>query len=231
MKYTRKRKGFSLVELLVAIVVLGILGAITITAGTSAQRRARVTSAMTVFDDYKNAFNTAIMDHAGLVNDREDAWTEAMNNGMTYSSHEGFARLVGNMNRVLSNELSLVWNDTGKYWESVGNDPWGGKYVLLECPVDTDVSSDKEYYWDPTQAQNKACLRCSIWCTGNDPHIIVPEAGIVTIRDISIGISLRYETLYQDPTTGVRRETGIHYTTHGAQDGDMPYIDQTIHVQ
>lgn len=211
----KKRKGFSLVELLVAIVVLGILGAITITAGTSAQRRARITSAMTVFDDYKAAFNTAVMDHAGLVNDREDAWNEALNSGLTYSSKEGFARLVANMNRSLSTELKLVWNDTGKYYESTGNDPWGGKYVLLECP--SDAATDM--YWDPTQPANKAAMRMSIWCTGIDSDIIIPESGVVKVRDISVGIVIKDEA------------GDLSYVTHGASDEALPFIDNIIHIQ
>ena len=88
MRKKQSRKGFSLIELLVAIVVLAILGTITITAGTSAQRRARITSAMTVFSDYRSAFNTAIMDHPGLVNDREELWVgpDGTDTGVMYTS-------------------------------------------------------------------------------------------------------------------------------------------------
>lgn len=220
MKQMKKRKGFSLIELLVAIVVLAILGAITITAGTSAQRRARITSAMTVFDDYKNAFNTAVMDHAGLVNDREDAWMNVIKNGGTYSSKDGFARLVSNMNNSLSPDLKLVWNDDG-YWESVGSDPWGGKYVMLECPTESALDmwaqQSLEDYWKAIG--NKANIRCSIWCTGIDPHIIQPESGTVTVRDISVGIVLRDDA------------GAITFETHGATNGLLPFTDNIIHMQ
>ncbi len=213
----RKRKGFSLIELLVAIVVLGILGAITIAAGSAAQQRARITSAMTVFDDYKSAFNTAVMDHPGLVNDRLDTWTapDGTGIGATYSSKDAFARLVANMNRALSTELKLTWNDTNKCYESTGEDPWGGKYVLLECPSDA-TTDDK---WDPTTTDNQAAMRMSIWCTGIDPYIVVPESGVVTVRDISVGIVIE------------DKAGNLNYTTHGAQDGLKPFTDNIIHIQ
>lgn len=216
MKRQKARKGFSLIELLVAIVVLAILGAITITAGTAAQRRARVTSAMTVFDDYKSAFNTAVMDHPGLVNDREDAWTapDGTGTGTTYTSKASFDRLVGYMNNSLSNDLQLTWNVDG-YYESKGNDPWGGKYVLLEYP-----GSDRTEYWDFSTFDNKAALRLSIWCTGPDSDIIVPDVtdGNVTVRDHSVGITI------QDVSGNISSET------HGSTTESKPFLDSKIHI-
>lgn len=220
MKHNKKRKGFSLIELLVAIVVLAILGTITITAGSSAQRRARVTAAMTVFDDYKNAFNTAILSHAGLVTDPEDAWKESITGGTAYSSKNSYARLVKNMNDSLSPDLKLVWNDAG-YWESAGSDPWGGKYIMLEYPV--DPADDKwslqatEAYWE--DIGNRASLRCSIWCSGIDPHIVIPESGTVEVRDISVGMVMR-----NDAGT-------ITFKSHGATNGELPFEGNIIYVQ
>lgn len=218
MKGRKARKGFSLIELLVAIIVLGILGAITIVAGSAAQQRARVTSAMTVFSDYKTAFNTAVMDHPGLVNDRENTWkgSDGTGDGSTYTSQEAFKRVVAYMNRALSENLQLELSEDGKYYQSRGNDPWGGKYVLLEYPEVEGIS-----YWDPTQVGSRNSMRFSIWCTGPDSDIVVPDAnGIVTVRTFSIGIAI------------VDAAGDITFQTHGAQDGDQkPFTDATIHIQ
>lgn len=58
-KVTQMRKGFSLVELLIAVVVLGILGAMLLAAGTAAQTKARVAVASNDIDSVRNAVYTA----------------------------------------------------------------------------------------------------------------------------------------------------------------------------
>ncbi len=61
-KATKKvRKGFSLVELLIAVVVLAILGGMLIAAGTAAQNKARVSVAQNDVDSVRNAVYTAFM--------------------------------------------------------------------------------------------------------------------------------------------------------------------------
>lgn len=57
----KTRKGFSLVELLIAVVVLGILGAMLIAAGTAAQNKARISVASNDIDSARNAVYTALM--------------------------------------------------------------------------------------------------------------------------------------------------------------------------
>lgn len=218
MRKKQSRKGFSLIELLVAIVVLAILGTITITAGTAAQRRARVTSAMTVFSDYRSAFNTAIMDHPGLVNDREELWVgpDGTDTGVMYTSKEAFKRLVGYMNSSLSADLQLVPSADGPYYESKGNDPWGGKYVMLEYP---DIPGGLSYY-DPTQPHSKATICMSIWCTGVDSDIIIPdENGLVTVRDFSVGIAV------MDHAGDLSSET------HGSTDVSKPFLGATMRLK
>ena len=59
--FAQARKGFSLVELLIAVVVLGILGAMLIAAGTAAQNKARVSVASNDIDSVRNAVYTAFM--------------------------------------------------------------------------------------------------------------------------------------------------------------------------
>lgn len=55
------RRGFSLVELLIAVVVLGILSAMVLAAGTASQNRARVGVAQNDLDSMKNAAYQALM--------------------------------------------------------------------------------------------------------------------------------------------------------------------------
>lgn len=233
MRKQKARRGFSLIELLIAIVVLSIIGAITAFAGISAQRRARITSAMTVFDNYKNAFNTALMDHPGMVNDRYDDFTAKDGSlaGTVYTSVSAYEKLVGLMNRSLSDELQLSLNSSGLYYESAGEDPWGGKYVL-HCYPEKEGVTDYWYFGedgstDPSRQAlaiaNKSTMRVSIWCSGLDSDIILPDSdGRIIIRDISVGIGL------------VDEAGTFTYTTHGGSDNVLAYKDHIIrskHIQ
>lgn len=221
MRRKKARKGFSLVELLIAIVVLAIIGGITIVAGTSAQKRARITSAMTVFDNYASAFNTAVMDHPGLVNDRADAWAASLapSDAVPYSTLGAYSRLVGYMNKSLSDELRLVPSEDKTHYESVGNDPWGGKYVLLEYP---EIGGE---VFDPESSSNQATMKISIWCTGLDSDIIPPKSDTpitnydpVEIRDYSVGVVL------------MDRAGDITKETQGSVDEDPPFLGATIPI-
>ena len=219
MRDGKSRKGFSLIELMIAVVVLGIIGAITVTAGTSAQKRARVTSAMTVFDNYKAAFNTAIMDHPGLVTVQDESYrAEKGHDTVThnYVPVAAFESLVGYMNRSLSDDLKLELEPGGKYYQSHSEDPWGGKYVMLAYPEDPASSFNQ---WDfQNDRGNRSTLRLSIWCTGPDSDIIVPDttSGEVEIREISVGLTL------------VDSAGTLTAVTHGGEDGTMPYLGWKI---
>ena len=72
------RKGFSLVELLIAVVVLGILGAMLIAAGTAAQNKARVSVASNDIDSVRNAVYTAFMMKPQVMQytDNTDNWAK-----------------------------------------------------------------------------------------------------------------------------------------------------------
>lgn len=167
-------------ELLIAIIVLGILVAITVNTGISAQRRARETAAITALGDFQGAFTTACINHPGIMKDRENAWKADTG----YTTKDGLARLVQYMNESLDAEYAFYWNEEVGCYVSHREDPWGGMYYLTEYPYEDETSDG----WDPTTGTGISALRCSIWVTGNDSSIESTE----TVGSNSIGIGLSY---------------------------------------
>lgn len=206
MKKQKARKGFSLVELLIAVVVLGILSAIAINTGTTAQKRARVTAALTGLSDYETAFTTAVVTHPGVMGDREEAWGT---DGSSYTANEAFKRLVFYMNESLEADLQLVWNPLTNCFESQKGDPWGGKYTLTEYPLPEGETDG----YDPTTGSGLKAMRVSIWATGNDAGIIAKKV----ISADSVGVGLTYQG----------GNVSTHY--HGVND-EYPYTDWRLNI-
>lgn len=207
MKKQKKQcKGFSLVELLIAIVVLGILAGMLINSGVSAQRKARITAAMTVLRDYDAAFSTACLTHPGLMSDRAEAWGD---DGTGYTTKAAMERVVGYMNDSLEPSSQLRWDDTNQRYESVGDDPWGGKFVLTEFPLESDTASG----YNPLEVGSVAesAMRLAIWATGVDASIEAEKK----VNKVSVGLALEYRNGY----------TQSYF--HGV-DEQYPYIDYIV---
>ena len=102
------RRGFSLIELLLVMVILAVLAAIIVPRFTGRGKQARITAAQT---DIRNV-QTALTSFEA-ENDRFP--TEA----------EGLEALV--------TEPADLRNWNGPYLERVPKDPWGNKYVYV-CP-------------------------------------------------------------------------------------------------
>lgn len=199
----RSRKGFSLVELLIAIVVLGILTMIVVSGGAAAQERARNTAVVTAFTDYRTAFSGTVLSLPGVMKDREEAWGTAEEGtpGADYTAEKSMARLVRNMNERLQPEFRLYWwpstdfdgdgapDDTApKVWRTQnGSDPWGGYYVLTEYPESTDGSYPSVF--DPMSEAGRSAMCICIWATGKDEGIIVDKV----VSDDSRGILMQYK--------------------------------------
>lgn len=205
MKKRKKVLGFSLVEILIAIVVIGILVGLSIVAGASAQEKARLTTAGTALEDYKSAFTSSVLQHPGAIDYRADAWLEAEDSGETYTTKSGLEKLVKYMNASLEDRLKFSWDDELKAYVSAGDDPWGGKYILTEYP-----EGATESYFNPIE--NSSALYCSIWATGRDETITSDK----TICDKCVGFGIRFKD-------GV-----VTHWYHGVNGEELPYTDCTI---
>lgn len=136
--FKKARQGFSLVELLIAVVVLGILGAMLIAAGTAAQNKARISVASNDIDSARNAVYTALMMNSSVQQYVDDSM--------------GWQKNVVDM---LNAELDETWQwdlldptagagNTGKSGAIAQTrtmrDPWSNPYTLF---VYTDTFTEK----------------------------------------------------------------------------------------
>lgn len=133
--FKKARRGFSLVELLIAVVVLGILGAMLIAAGTAAQNKARISVASNDIDSARNAVYTALM-----MNSSVQQYTDA--------SGEWQKTLVDMLNAELDESWQWDLLTTGNDGKTSGpiaqtrtmRDPWKNPYTLF---VYTDSHTEK----------------------------------------------------------------------------------------
>lgn len=129
------RKGFSLVELLIAVVVLGILGAMLIAAGTAAQNKARVSVASNDIDSVRNAVYTAFMMKPQVMQytDNTDNWAKIV---------------VDNINAELDENWQWTLLDPANTKPQSGpiaqtknlRDPWKNPYTMY---IYTDSFTEK----------------------------------------------------------------------------------------
>lgn len=164
----KTRKGFSLAELLIAIVILGIISSGLLITGSKAQEKARVSAAMTCLDDYESAFTTVCLNHPGVMKDRIQEQEAAEAASRTYTSKQALARLVTEMNAILEPSAQLYWDATYKCFRSYGEDPWGGFFILTEHPRKSGVDTG----WNPKTGLGISSMRCAVWATGNNEFIL-----------------------------------------------------------
>ena len=178
---TKRRPGITLVEVLGVMVVIAIIASIGIGSITSGQRRARRVSAINALEAYQGAFTNACVHHPGFVGERLRNYQDPS----TYSGSQTYGRLVGEMNEFLEEGLKLYWDDSLKCFTSSGLDPWNGRYVLTEYPIDPAGSVN---WFDPT-ADGIPRMCVSIWASGVTDDILTAK----TVGPDAIGIALNFE--------------------------------------
>jgi len=104
-----KKSGFTIVELLIVIVVIGILAAITIVAYNGIQQRARVSTAQSDMRNIHQAMTIRIND--GQANDGT-TWANALRDTKLYdATHGTYTKLFALCSNATDNTISIVaWN-------------------------------------------------------------------------------------------------------------------------
>ncbi|MDH4183377.1 MAG: type II secretion system major pseudopilin GspG [Nitrospinota bacterium] len=104
------RSGFTLLEILVVVAILGILATVVVTKIFSKPDEARVTTAIMGIKSIEGALEMYKLD-----------------NGVYPSTDQGLRALV---EKPTSNPEPRKWNPEG-YLKKVPKDPWGGEYLYL----------------------------------------------------------------------------------------------------
>src|SRR5881397_3861430 len=110
-----RRRAFTLIELLLVLVILGVLAAIVVPKFSGRTEQARVTAAITQISSFSTALNAFEVDNGGFPKGRN-----------------GLADLV--------QQPRDAQNWHGPYLESIPKDPWGSEYIF-ECPGKHNPSS------------------------------------------------------------------------------------------
>ncbi|HEX7483635.1 MAG TPA: prepilin-type N-terminal cleavage/methylation domain-containing protein [Candidatus Saccharimonadales bacterium] len=104
-----KQIGFTIVELLVVIVIIGILAGITIVAYNGIQQRARVSTAQT---DMRNLHQSMTLRLINGESNDGTTWVNALRDAKLYeATHGTYTKLFALCSNTTDNSISIVtWN-------------------------------------------------------------------------------------------------------------------------
>ena len=112
-----KKYGFTLVEILVVILIIGLLFVFLAPKISNSSDRAKEAGVKTRFNEFRNAATLVMTEHAGL--------------GEVMSSTSDVAGLVGALNEHLDPAVKFnTGSIQGQYCDSVAKDPWNNNYRL-----------------------------------------------------------------------------------------------------
>ncbi|SDV48488.1 type II secretion system major pseudopilin GspG [Chitinasiproducens palmae] len=114
----RRQRGFTLIEVMVVIAIIGILGALIVPKIMDRPNQARITAAKTDIASLKQALSLYRLD-----------------NGRYPSTEQGLRALV---EKPSTDPVPNNWK-AGGYIERLPNDPWGNPYQYLNPGVHGEV--------------------------------------------------------------------------------------------
>ena len=110
MQARKRERGFTLIEIMVVVVIIGILAAVVVPTIMSRPEQAKVTAAQHDITKFVGALNLYRLD-----------------NGHYPTTDQGLEALV---RKPTSNPLPRAWNEDG-YLEKIPLDPWNNPYQYL----------------------------------------------------------------------------------------------------
>ena len=209
MQRKRRRRGFSLPEALIVIVVVGVLMGVAVPSYSKSQEQTRVSNCEKAITAYSDAFTNATMTHPGLVKDRLKAWKDPTG----YSSEKAYSKLVTYINNYVEDQLTFDWDPALLCYKSKGQDPWGGHYILTEYPDEPGGQS-----WLNPMQEGSVSMRFSIWATGNSDSLLEVVDSEVTITEECYGAAF----VFTD---------GLTSTILNNLEEDAPFIGHTLRLQ
>ncbi len=118
IRFNRKAKGFTLIEMLVVVVILGILASIVVPRVMGKPDEARITKAQQDIRGLETALNLYKLDNFGYP-----------------STEQGLEALISRPN---GQPAAPNWN-SGGYIDRLSKDPWGRDYQFLSPGVHGDI--------------------------------------------------------------------------------------------
>lgn len=123
MKKFNRQKGFTIVELLIVIVVIGILAAITIVSYSGIQQRARLSTATSEISQLNKAILTARINQGKTL-------MQITGSGNTCAAASRYEPTIDKISEASGMNLSALKKGT----------PWGGLYCIDENEGEFDTT-------------------------------------------------------------------------------------------